>query len=128
MFIIIKTQEYLKDFNKLDKSDQLRVIKIINQLKERGDEIGKPLSGLHYFREKKFNGKRLLFLIYKDLNTILIPAITDKKLQQTTINNTLINLLEYNQYVIDIVKNSLKVIFQFQTSHVLNPLSFFLSF
>ncbi|MEK6861353.1 MAG: hypothetical protein AABY07_05260 [Nanoarchaeota archaeon] len=104
MFIIIKTQEYLKDFNKLDKSDQLRVIKIINQLKERGDEIGKPLSGLPYFREKKFNGKRLLFLIYKDLNTILIPAITDKKLQQTTINNTLINLLEYNQYVIDIVK------------------------
>ncbi len=53
-----------KDIEKLDKSEQLRVEKILQQLYEKGNEVGKPLSGLSFLREKKFDGKRLQNRIY----------------------------------------------------------------
>ena len=37
MFKIFTTEEFDKDFNKLDKSEQLRIKKIFIQLKKQGD-------------------------------------------------------------------------------------------
>ena len=48
-------------------------------LKEQGGDIGKPLSGLSFFREKKFDGKRLYYPVYNDSFVILAIAISDKK-------------------------------------------------
>lgn len=99
MYRLFTTEEFDRDFDKLDNSDQERIRKIIKQLKERGSEIGKPLSGLTFFREKKFNGKRLYFLVYSDIFVILILAISNKKAQQSTINKILLNLEKYQKYV-----------------------------
>ncbi|MBS3168719.1 hypothetical protein J4216_06330 [Candidatus Woesearchaeota archaeon] len=102
IYEVYTTREFDEDFNKLDNSEKLRVRKIIMQLSLRGDEIGKPLSGLSFFREKKFEGKRLYFLVYKDIFIILAIAIGNKKVQQATINRILIDLSEYQQYVFNI--------------------------
>ncbi len=60
MFRIFTTREFDEDFNKLDESNKKRARKIMEQIKEQGDGVGKPL-GRHYFREKKFEEKRLYF-------------------------------------------------------------------
>jgi len=99
---IFTLEEFNKDFKKLDNSEQKRVEKILNQLTERPDG-GKPLCGLPFFREKKFDGKRVYFLIYKNLNAILVIGISNKKIQQATINQILINMSEYHQYVINLL-------------------------
>ncbi|NOZ58153.1 MAG: hypothetical protein GXO66_01025 [Euryarchaeota archaeon] len=103
-FRIFKTEEFDKDYAKLDKSEQKRVDKILRQLMERGDKVGKPLAGLSFFREKKFNGKRLYYLVYRDILVVLILAISDKKAQQATINQILINLAEYQQYIFETLR------------------------
>lgn len=104
MFRIFKSATFDKDFDNLDNSEQERVDKILSQLLERGGEVGKPLSGLPFFKEKKFNGKRLYFLVYENLRVVLVLAISDKKAQRATINMILRDLAVYQQYVLDELK------------------------
>lgn len=99
VFKIYTTEEFDKDFIKLSNQEQNRVTKILTQLKEQGADVGKPLSGLSFFREKKFNGKRIYYLVYKNYFIILVIAISDKKAQQATINRILIDLVEYSEYI-----------------------------
>ncbi len=106
MFRIFTTEEFDKDLGKLSSQEQVRVNKILKQLKEQGEDTGKPLSGLSFFREKKFNGKRLYYLVYKESFVILTIAISDKKAQQATINRILLDLVEYQQYVYDLLRKS----------------------
>lgn len=96
---VFKTEEFDRDYARLDKSEKNRVDKILEQLMEKGGEVGKPLAGLSFFREKKFDGKRLYYLVYSNILVVLILAISDKKAQQATINQILLNLAEYRQYV-----------------------------
>jgi putative component of toxin-antitoxin plasmid stabilization module len=98
MFRIFTTKEFDDNFNHLDESEKQRVRKILNQLKEKGDDIGKPLR-IPYFREKKFDNKRLYFLVYEDFMIILVLAIGDKKTQQATIDRILSELKEYNEFI-----------------------------
>ena len=104
MFKVFTTEEFDKDFNKLDKSEQIRAVKVIKQLKEQGDQVGKPLSGLSFFKEKRLNGKRLYFLVYKDISIILALTISDKKAQQVTINQILVDIAEYQRYVYETLR------------------------
>ena len=104
MFRIFKSATFDNDFDKLDNSEQKRIDRILNQLLERGGEVGKPLSGLSFFKEKKFDGKRLYFLVYENLQVVLVLAVSDKKAQQTTINLILRDLAQYQQYVLDELK------------------------
>lgn len=99
MFRIFTTEEFDKDFSKLGSQERVRVNKILRQLKEQGEGTGKPLSGLSFFREKKFDGKRLYYLVYREFFVILAIAISDKKVQQATINKILLDLVDYQQYV-----------------------------
>ena len=99
-FRIFKTAEFDRDFTKLDKSEQSRIEKVLWQLSERGIEVGKPLV-LPFFKEKKFDGKRVYFLVYKSYNVILVIAISDKKAQQATINAILLRIAEYQRYVFE---------------------------
>jgi len=102
-FRIFKTATYDEDHKNLDHSEQLRVDNILDNLFEVGDKTGKPL-GYKFFREKKFNGKRVLYLVYKNLSVILLLTITDKKTQQATINEILLHLDEYKKYIIERLK------------------------
>ena len=104
MFRIFKTRAFDENYDKLDNSEQKRVNKIRNRLSKSGDVTGKPLAGLKFFREKKFNGKRIYYLVYKEFNSILVIAISDKKAQQATINQILFSLKDYKGYIIRILK------------------------
>ncbi len=103
MFRVFTAKEFDDDFDKLDESDKKRVRKIMNQLSEQGNYVGKPL-GLPYFREKKFSEKRLYFLVYNEFMVILVIAINDKKAQQATINKILSELDQYQEFVIKELK------------------------
>lgn len=105
MFRVFTTKEFEEDFNKLDGSEKQRVTKILNQLKEQGDSVGKPLK-VPYFREKKFEGKRLYFLVYKEFMVILTLGIGDKKTQQGTINQILSDLGYYKEIINDKLKEN----------------------
>ena len=95
---IFTTREFDKDFDRLEVFEKERVRKILNQLKERGDEVGKPLR-YPYFKEKKFDSKRLYFLVYKNQMVVLALAISDKKTQQETIDKIIGELKEYKEII-----------------------------
>jgi len=103
MFKVFTTKEFDDRFEKLDESNKNRVRKIMKQLKEQGDSVGKPLK-VPYFREKKFEEKRLYFLSYKGLMVILAIAISDKKAQQETIDKIISRLDYYREFVIKKLK------------------------
>lgn len=95
---VFTTREFDKSFDRLDNSDKIKVRKILNQLKERGDSSGKPLK-FPYFRERKFEGKRLYYLVYKEHLIILAVAISNKKTQQETIEAITSELRDYKDII-----------------------------
>ena len=105
MFKVFTTKGFDDDFNNLESSDKLRVEKFLDQLEEKGRNVGKPLT-VPFFREKRFDGKRLYFLFYEDFAVVLAVAIGDKKTQQVTINKILENLNEYKEYVKKLLEES----------------------
>jgi len=50
-------------------------------------------------REKRIREKRVYFLVYDDLQAVLIVAISGKKDQQTTINHIINYFDEYKEYL-----------------------------
>ncbi len=100
MFKVFTTDEFDTDFDNLDESEKKRVRKIMAQLKEQGESVGKPLK-VPYFREKRFEGKRLYFLVYKEFAVILTLGIGDKKTQQETINQILADIDSYKNFIRD---------------------------
>lgn len=100
MFRVFTTKEFDKKFENLDESEKKNVRKILNKLEKQGGSVGKPLK-VSYFREKKFKGKRLYFLVYKEFAIILAIAISDKKAQQETINKILSRIDYYKKIIIE---------------------------
>jgi mRNA-degrading endonuclease RelE of RelBE toxin-antitoxin system len=98
IYRIFTTKEFDDDFDSLDKSEKNNVRKILEQLQERGDGVGKPLR-YPYFREKKFGGKRLYFLVYKDYFIVLALTISNKKTQQATIDKIISQLKNYKEII-----------------------------
>ena len=84
MFKVLTTEEFDKDFNKLDKSIKQQIEKEIDQLK-KDPYVGKPL-GYKFFREKKVQNYRFNYLIFEEYVLVFIIAISDKKNQQETID------------------------------------------
>ncbi len=105
MFRVFTTEEFDNKFSKLDVSEKKKISKIIDQLKEKGDSVGKPL-GRNYFREKKFGGKRLYFLVYKEFMVVLGIAISNKKTQQETIDKIISRLEDYKKIVLEVLSKN----------------------
>jgi len=103
MFKVFTTKEFDEGFEDLDNSDRFRIEKFLDQLEEKGGDVGKPLT-VPFFREKRFRGKRLYFLFYEKFAVVLGVAIGDKKTQQATIHRILENLDEYKKYVIKLLE------------------------
>ena len=84
MVIVLSTKEF-DTWEKILSRDYGEIIgRVIDELKTTWN-LGKPL-GYPYFREKKFDKYRIYFLVYEDINTVLLVSISDKKAQQETIN------------------------------------------
>jgi|SRR3989338_5990908 len=103
MFRVFRSDWYDKKLTKLSKEEQGRITNFEQALKQE-PYSGKPL-GYKFFREKKFNGKRLLFLVYEEHNAIFLVTITTKKAQQQEIDLIKANLDVYKETIEKLVKN-----------------------
>ncbi len=84
IYKIYTTEQFDKDFEKLDNSLQEQIDKEIEQLKSN-PYVGKPL-GYKFFREKKVKNHRIYYLIYEEYVVVFVIALSDKKNQQEVIN------------------------------------------
>ena len=84
LYEIYDAESFLEDYDKLSKQEKIRIDKIKEQLR-LNPYVGKPL-GYKFFREKRFDGKRLIHLIYENSVIVLVVAYSDKKTQQATID------------------------------------------
>ena len=100
-FRVFRSEHYEKKLSKLDTSEQFRVTKFEQSLKEE-PYSGRPL-GYRFFREKKFDGKRVLFLVYEERKCIFLVTITDKKAQQHEIDLIKANLDVYRKELEDLI-------------------------
>ncbi len=110
-FKVFRTEMFEEEFKKLPKVEQERIGKFEGHLSEN-PFAGKPL-GFMFLREKRLNGRRVYYLIYKDLIAVLMVAISDKKGQQTKIN-AIKTRLGYYQLVKAILNGSNKPFLFFQ--------------
>jgi mRNA-degrading endonuclease RelE of RelBE toxin-antitoxin system len=99
MYRVFRSAWYEKKLRKLDGSEQKRVEEFEKSLKLEPNS-GKPL-GYKFMREKKFNGKRLIYLIFEEYSSIFLVTITNKKLQQDEIDKVKLN---YNLYKDEIIR------------------------
>jgi len=102
MYRVFRSDWYDSKLKKLDKSEVIRIEKFEQNLKKE-PFTGKPL-GYRFFREKKFDGKRLLFLVYEEHSTVFLVTITDKKAQQGDIDFIVSHLRVYKNEIEKLVK------------------------
>ncbi len=102
MFNVIGTQTYLQEIAQWPKDYQEMAEKVPPQLANNpfvGDYLSYP-----FLREKRINEKRIYYLIYKDLNLVLMVAVSGKKDQQATINHIKRKFDEFRIYAEKISK------------------------
>ncbi len=95
MYKIFCTARFDKEFFKqLSQEEQKEVENFEKKQLTDNPYVGDPL-GYKFFREKKVGGKRVYYLVYDDLEAVLMVAISGKKTQQETIDEVKENLEEY---------------------------------
>ena len=82
---------------KLSEHDQQRINNLIIQFVEN-PYVGDSLQ-IKSIREKRFNEKRIYFIIFEDLKAILIVGLSNKKVQQKTIDTIRHDINDYRDYV-----------------------------
>ena len=102
MFKVIGTYMYLKEISKLSKVEIGAAEKIPKQIAEN-PFVGKQLR-YPFLREKRIKEKRVYYLVYEDLNLVLLVAASGKKDQQDTINHIISQFNEYRKVAEQIAK------------------------
>lgn len=97
MVRVLSTAEFDTWEKLLSREYGKEIDNIISQLKTSLNS-GKPL-GYPYFREKKFDKYRIYFLVYEDIDTILLITISDKKAQQETIERIKSSIIQYKEII-----------------------------
>jgi len=100
VFLLPRVEKELK--KQFDKKELLELKTfVLGDLTEKGDKVGDQLT-YPFLREKKINGKRIYYLVYKEIVIILVVAISNKKSQKDTINEIKLYLSEYKKYAYDL--------------------------
>jgi len=100
-YLVLTTEYFEQQIIKLRVPD-IRIQKICDQL-SFNPYAGKPLT-YSFLREKRFNRKRIYYLVYDEFNVILVISIGNKKIQQHTIDDIKNNFSFYKKYVEDQIK------------------------
>ncbi len=104
MYTVFRTERFDRELEKrFSKAEIEEVEKFERKHLTENPYVGDPL-GYKFFREKKLGGKRVYFLIYDDLNAVLMVAVSDKKTQQATIDEIKYHLDEYYE----VIRNAIK--------------------
>lgn len=96
MFIVYKLRTFIKRAEKLFSKKELEEVEEFIKSLKLNPFVGKPLS-YKFLREKKIKGKRIYYLIYKDICLVLIVSASDKKSQKESINRIKSELEEYER-------------------------------
>ena len=94
---VLSTKEFDTWEKLVPKEYQEQIKGFIEQLKKSRD-TGKTL-GYPFFREKKMGKYRVYFLVYEDVDTVLLVTISDKKAQQDTIDSIKSQLDYYKELI-----------------------------
>ena len=94
---VLSTKEFDTWEKLLPKDYQEQIQGFIKELKQNYN-TGRPL-GYPFFREKKMGKHRLYFLIYEDVDTVLLVTISDKKAQQDIIDAIKSQLDHYKELI-----------------------------
>ena len=94
---VYETETFSKLQLTMEKEEKEWVDKIKIQLKDN-PSTGKPLR-FDWFREKKFGNKRLYYLVYKNLNRVLLVSFGSKKEQQEIIEHIIENRDRYKKII-----------------------------
>jgi len=92
------TKRFNKEIEKLSKEENKRIKNIYQQIKEN-PYIGNQLK-IKILREKRLEEKRIYYLIFEDLQAVLMIAISNKKAQQKVIDYILENSKIFRESVI----------------------------
>ncbi len=90
---VFETETFSKLYEASEKREQIWIDKMRDQISENLD-VGKPLQ-FDWFREKKFENKRLFYIINKSTNKAILVAFGTKKEQQSIINQIMTNKERY---------------------------------
>ncbi len=101
-YAVYVTENFEKEIKKISKSEKEIIKKIFLQLKEN-PYVGRDLQ-YRFLREKRIKEKRVYYLVYDDLNAVLIVAFGGKKAQQETIDEIIKDLPEFRTYLKNILK------------------------
>ncbi len=104
VYAVYTTEKFDKEMMKLSEEEQKRIKKIFFQIKDN-PYVGDQLR-YKFLREKRLQEKRIYYLVYDDLQAVLIVAISNKKTQQETINHIVQYFDEYKIYLEKILKKS----------------------
>jgi len=104
VYAVYTTKSFDRETSKLSRKEIERIQKIFFQLKEN-PYVGDQLQ-YRNLREKRIKEKRIYYLVYEDLQTVLIVAIGGKKTQQATINHIIDNFIGYKKYMERVLKES----------------------
>lgn len=102
-YAVYMTEAFDKEVAKLPQNDQEIIKKMF--LKIRDNPYNSDQLRYKHLREKRLKEKRVYFLIYSDLQAVLIVAISGKKDQQATINRIINYFDEYRIYLERLLKN-----------------------
>jgi len=92
------TKRFDKEILKLSNKENQRIKNLYYQLKEN-PYVGDSLQ-IRTFREKRLNGKRIYYLIFEDLKSVLIVALSNKKAQQKVIDFIIKNIKTFRETII----------------------------
>ena len=95
-YTIYATETFKKLLSNLEISEKIWIEKIKKKLEE--NVTGKPL-GFEWFREKKYENKRLYFLVDEENRKILLVSFASKKEQQKIIDFIKSNMKELLDYL-----------------------------
>lgn len=95
---IFTTGRFDKEINNFSEKDNQRIENLYQQLREN-PYVGDQLQ-IKVLREKRLNDKRIYYLIFDDLNSVLMVAISNKKAQQKVINFIIKNINNFRETVV----------------------------
>lgn len=99
---VYRSESFQEEVSKYDKIFQDRIDKIEDKFMFNS-EYGNPL-GTKWLRETRFEGHRVYYLIYEDLQAIYMVAISGKKDQQKIINTIRLFLEFFREEIEQLVK------------------------
>ena len=104
MYAVFRTRKFDKEFVKqLSEKEQKEIERFEKNQLTSNPYVGDPLN-YRFFREKKIDTKRIYFLIYDDINAVLMVGVSDKKTQQETIDEIKDRLKEYHEVIKEAIK------------------------